>query len=768
MNGESRRSAIARALTILIALLTCVRALLAFDPMPGWGLDPYTIAAPAGAFGPREAAMLDVLTLLLSGVVLLLLPPARWKRWTVWAVLLLVMATVGLVHGLPDGPRPADLSPALAWLAAVAGAGAIVCGAAHEGTRRTILALLVGFTAMLIAKGLVQLLVEHPTTLAQFEANRAQMLAAQGLQEGSAGARAFERRLRQPEITGWIGFSNVVASFLAAAGVALAALALSGRRMVTVCAGVGALVSLGLVVYGGSKGAVVAGALGLSVVALGRFAPVAWHEGGSRSRIAGLLAVAVLLGPLLALVLRGMIGERVGELSLLFRWFYVEAAGRIAIGNPLLGVGPGGFKDAYAMAKNPISPENAASPHSVLFDAAATMGLVVGFGVAVLLAFACYRSARAVHGSRNVVVASTSLQDMPPFPRLALLAGPALAVAVAARFEIVSVGGLTPSLAMAWIGGLAGWATLAWVAWNASVRPACLAAAAAALVLVAHGQIEMTPVLMGSSALFAAWLGLGLAGDDCPEAPTQARHAVGRFIGVLPVLLALLVAMLAVPSLWRWQGSVLHAADRAQQPATHRAALEASGGDPRVVRAVAEEVSQAIGRRVGPSSLGDGLRALAAQTARQAAESMDRAVAAAPADGPTLRAASRAWLVVGMAGDEAAQERALELATRATETKPDSGQNFSYLATVLAALDREGTAAESILEALKRAEALNPASPLLKYRQHEIARRAGLVDRARRSAEAALRADENMRLDRLGAGLDDRQRVQLELYLEGS
>src|SRR5690606_29335684 len=163
----------------------------------------------------REAALMDVLTLLLSGIVLLLAPPTKWKAWIAWAAALAIIAGVGLVHGMPDGPRPADLSPALAWLAALAGAGAIARGCACARTRRAVRALLAGSTAMLITKGLVQLLVERPATVAQFEANKPRMLAAQGLEAGGSGARAFERRLRQPEITGWIGFSNVVASYLA-------------------------------------------------------------------------------------------------------------------------------------------------------------------------------------------------------------------------------------------------------------------------------------------------------------------------------------------------------------------------------------------------------------------------------------------------------------------------------------------------------------------------------------------------------------------------
>lgn len=776
MPSATRASALTRGLTTFVALLACTRAMLAFDPMPGWGLDPYAIAAPAGAFGPREAAIMDVLTLLLSGIVLLMAPPARWKAWVGWVAALALMAVVGLAHGLPDGPRTADLSPALSWLAALAGAGAIARGCAHADTRRAVLALLAGFTAMLVAKGLVQLLVEHPATVAQFEANKARMLAAQGLEEGSSGARAFERRLRQPEITGWIGFSNVVASFLAAGGVALAAIALGRRKAVTAVAGVGAFVAFCLVVYGGSKGAMTAGVLGLVCVAVGRFAPTAWREGRHRARLAGVLAGIVVLGPLLALVARGVVAERMGELSLLFRWFYVEASTRITIANPLAGVGPGGFKDAYALAKNPISPENAASPHSVVFDAMATMGVLVGLAVLVFLGFAAWRSARAVlrpsperergvsSDARDPSLAIGARTEARPFPRLTLIAGPALAVAIGARFELQSVGGLTMALALAWLGGLVGWVALAWAAWHGPARGLILGAGAAALVLIAHGQIEMTPVLIGSASLWAAWLGVACVRDRADEDPALALGA--RLIGAVPALAALVVAVLTLPGLWAWQGAVTRAAIHARQPAEFRAVLDASGGDPRVFRAVAEELSIALNRSVSTGTLVEGLGELSRQSSLAAAQEMDRAVAAAPADGATLRAASRAWLVVALSGDAGAARRSLALAERATQSSPASGQNFSQLATVLAALDRDDTNIEAILEALAQAEALNPASPQLKFRQFQIARDAGLDDWAVRSAWRAIEADERMRLDPLGAGLSDGQRVEIRTYLE--
>src|SRR5262249_46234727 len=103
------------------------------------------------------------------------------------------------------------------------------------------------------------------------------------------------------------------------------------------------------------------------------------------------LPILLIAAALSALVLRGLVGERSGELSLLFRWFYISTAARIIAVHPVLGVGPAGFQDAYQLLKPAISPEEVTSPHSVLFDFTSTLGL---FGVAFALLFLLW-SARA-------------------------------------------------------------------------------------------------------------------------------------------------------------------------------------------------------------------------------------------------------------------------------------------------------------------------------------------------------------------------------------
>jgi hypothetical protein len=76
---------------------------------------------------------------------------------------------------------------------------------------------------------------------------------------------------------------------------------------------------------------------------------------------------------------RGLIWTDLGERSLLFRAFYAIGSLRIWGEYPFAGVGPDGFQDAYAAAKIPIATETVQSPHSVIFDWTATLGV---FGLA--------------------------------------------------------------------------------------------------------------------------------------------------------------------------------------------------------------------------------------------------------------------------------------------------------------------------------------------------------------------------------------------------
>ena len=68
----------------------------------------------------------------------------------------------------------------------------------------------------------------------------------------------------------------------------------------------------------------------------------------------------------------------------------------------LTGVGPDGFQQAYLFAKNPLSPEEVSSPHSILFDWLSTLG-VAGLAWGALLVLGCGGGAGVAQRGRSTL-----------------------------------------------------------------------------------------------------------------------------------------------------------------------------------------------------------------------------------------------------------------------------------------------------------------------------------------------------------------------------
>ena len=273
------------------------------------------------------------------------------------------------------------------WLALVWGAVGMshICG--DRRVRTVALAVLAGCAVPLLCKGVLQVFVDHPETVAQYERTKQAVLEANGWRPDSPAALAYARRLMQAEASGWFGLSNVYASYMgaiAAGLLAACAAAVSAGRRVTrgtlIALGVAACALAGLVLSK-SKGGV--GAMGLSLAVCAGLAVVRrlmnrmnGEAGLVRpfrfGNFAGPAAIVIVLA---AIGVRGLIGTDLGEKSLLFRAFYTVGSLRIWGDYPLFGVGPDGVQDAYAAAKIPIATETVQSPHSVVFDWTATQQL---------------------------------------------------------------------------------------------------------------------------------------------------------------------------------------------------------------------------------------------------------------------------------------------------------------------------------------------------------------------------------------------------------
>jgi O-antigen ligase len=192
----------------------------------------------------------------------------------------------------------------------------------------------------------------------------------------------------------WLALSwhNQSGTLMGAAAVAALAIALVGPRTVRSAA----LVATGALAAGtwlsGSRGAVLATAVGIAVVVV-----AARHRGlrhlAATVTVATLLSVAGTAG-LLALVEDGEAGpltsraqpltsrDQSAEHNLRARVGHAEAAARMAVAHPLVGTGPG----SYRWAARPFYPDDVnltASAHNEYLEALGETGLVGGLPVAV-------------------------------------------------------------------------------------------------------------------------------------------------------------------------------------------------------------------------------------------------------------------------------------------------------------------------------------------------------------------------------------------------
>ena len=367
-------------LAVLLAATVVLRLLLPITPDRIFDVDPGQVAGPMSAMGPAAATLLDALLIGLSAITF-------WsvgrRRGIDLKLIVLLTLPLPVLAWHSDGDF-LQTWRALDWFAAATTGVALGHLVAVRRVRVVVLAMLLGGIVVMAGRGVHQVAIEHAETVSFFDANQADILAARGWLEDSPAALAFERRLRQPEATGWIGFSNIFSGCAAAGCIGLLSVVVVSRRRGheaggLVLLGLAALTMAVLVGVNGSKGAIAAGALGLIVMWLlfGSF--------GSKFRARpGVIILAASVAAFFAVLLRGWLPESfLGDRSLLFRWHYFQGAWGMLTSSPLVGVGPDGFQDAYLQLKPPRSPEDVASAHSMGVDWLASMGVV---GIAWIIA----------------------------------------------------------------------------------------------------------------------------------------------------------------------------------------------------------------------------------------------------------------------------------------------------------------------------------------------------------------------------------------------
>ncbi|MDQ7014238.1 MAG: O-antigen ligase family protein [Planctomycetota bacterium] len=830
-----------RAGLVLVLVGVCARVVTTTDPLPGWSLDPLTTAAPFNGLGPAHSMALALLPLI--GLALVLLA-ARRANETLPRGFGVVLMLAGL--GLPAvawhgwiGPTACveNANTLSVWIAAIAGGLAAMLACRHPAERALVIACCAGLAGPLVLRAALQVYSEHPLLVEEFRADRAAFLASHGWTEGSATARLFERRLLQPEASAWFAMSNVYASVMVgctlmfAGGLAAAVrerLWTTGQRpnlyrflgllagTALAVGGVVIAVPAGGVLPKGAAAALVLGMALLGVTLMRDRFPAAMQRMFERlgsGRLGWWIGPGLLVAALLAVALRGMIGEQIGELSILFRWFYLQAATAIFADHPLWGVGPDGFQSAYLLAKNPLSPEEVSSPHSMFFDYLSMLGAFGLAWIGVIVLMAARIGQTLVAGTTSESETNDKAGDKAPpkgSTRYGLVGGGfagLLIVVVASSliafgretlptaatmpdaFSLLLLDGLTKlaGFGLLWLGLGAALLTVAKSPAGASMTRAGLLAAG--LAVLVHAQIELT----GTDLSAAGWLlivlgaGAGAAGrgpgvwkdptsPDTAPARTRSPHRRLLLFGAIEVLaIALAVAVATVP-VWTWQRGLQHAAARATEATrlVQRFDARAAGASDESPADLVADLAELLGQPVPmtPEGVGRAVDLLRLRTAADAADALERlartpstpsrATARAALRTRAAEAALRARAQSTNDADPArAAQAAIDLAAWAAERWPTDSSAYRRWAGALRqaeslAPDRTAAKPFSDLKPLEQAATRSPFSPDLARQLALRFRDAGDRPAAARWASKALELHALRRLDPL-AGLTESQ-----------
>jgi len=504
-----------------ILAVASIRTMVSVEPNVWFAdIDPARDSMPLLTLGAAKSHMLDLV--LFVSATIALLGEARAKRGVRFGLVLLALlpVPVALIHAR-TGVVAENGFRADTWIAAMLAFVALAHLVRDRAMRRAALSVLLGVIALLALRGAVQVLIEHPATVAHFEATRDEFFAARGWLPDSSAARSYERRLMQPEATGWFGLSNPFSTMMGVGVVGFAALGIVARRVQqsgnTLLLALAACACAALLLVNGGKGAIGATVIGAAVLvfSLQRGTPISARW------------MLVLSACMLALVgARWLVGTRINELSLLFRGYYIEAGLNI-LSKPewfILGCGPDRVQEFFNAAKPANCPEDVKSLHSIFFDWFVAFG-VSGFAWVVLVV-AMFWSKRTAGAD-----APTRSEAEGWVPRLVLI------VAVGAGFGgmLLAATVEAPIFDTYWIAtrllGVCAFALLAWCSAQAAllvpeVMLRTTAFALGVLVLV-HAQIETVAWMPGSCVLALAFiacathLGVGASGASLERAITR-------------------------------------------------------------------------------------------------------------------------------------------------------------------------------------------------------------------------------------------------------
>ena len=711
------------ALGAALAALACLRAIVAFNGLTWFDIDPVLDPSPFAGLGPAGSLRIDA-AMAVVGAALLLAFAGRAAAMVAVGALAVVLARLGSETALGAlGWRGLD------WIASWIACAAAVAVARNPRQQARLawsamVSVLLGVCCLWLARGAWQWFHEHPSTVRFFheQGRDAAFFADRGWDPEGPQALGYIRRLEQREMTGWFGLANIFAGTLAVTAVALAGLPREVGRRGMSWGLLGASCAVA-VVANGSKGAVAAMLIGFAAVAALRW---------MRVRPSGLAVAAVgaALASALAPVLRGTLLAQAmpTERSLLFRWHYLRTAWSAWLESPWKGTGPEGFKDASARLRPPGAIELVQSAHGAFVDWIAQLGVGGACWIAAALGILAW-------SARGAALEPTPLPAPPArdgWPQRIVSFAVLLALGASLLVEAHTLD--AASLVVRLVGGVA-WAgatvTLLPRLWSARSCGAHMLFPAA-LVALCHAQVEMTLWNPGSCAWLLLVVGASVPPHALvPGAPELAvpPHRAPRVIAAVASLLVASACLLRGASESRGEAALERAADTLV-----REMRATSGVTPAQARRHAAEALRPWSRLLASDQL---LRAAAA------------AGPASPIGGESLRQAMRE-------ADDAVERGSGFLAAPRLESL-----HAAALASEL--LARATERRDDLDGALRRAlavAAFDPASAGAWLRAARLARALGNDDAAT-LAWTALAADQAMSLDPL-ARLSPRDRAQAE------
>lgn len=483
--------------------------------------DPRYLPIPPEGLGPAGSIFLDWLSI--TGLALALIYEQRVGRGINWLVMLLFIIPIGVI-AYHSSTSLDNMRTGSNWIAAVA----VGIGAAHlsrDATIRfTIIASIMALIVPLSIKAIYQVFVEHPIMVDEYSKAPEMVLLSHGWESDSIQANLYERRLSQPEATGWLALSNVFGSVLAGFTAFWITTALVSARSKLSSGWIGlltiiALASMFAVALTFSKGAIATAILGIFLAGL-----ILLPRNKRRKLIPYTASITILLIILaiLGTIFRGaVLGENIDldGYSLLFRWQYWVGAYHIFVNNILAGCGPEGFKAAYMIFKPPVSPEEVTFPHSVFITWISTLGISGISWIILTIIFVRYLApSTAVISNRMTIADITSIEPEKSNTTVNIIFIWAAAILLGITLFIFTIylsgNSMLPDFKylfwpLAWIGYLVVVGILPWIGRNTSWAMLRWALWAAITVILVHSQIELTMSQPGSTPL--VWLLIGAA-----------------------------------------------------------------------------------------------------------------------------------------------------------------------------------------------------------------------------------------------------------------